>query len=110
MNHLFNVECYHYRYTRKLNTNKLEFTSLGTIFIHLQPLADQKDLIEGGLSQPHSAWCRVTEDVIEGDKLTIEGETYFIRGVKEYNISNYPHKQLILEKPQAGEGGGSSGS
>lgn len=99
MYHLFNQSATLKRYDRVTGTNKLRYNTGTTIYCHFQPMdSGYSNTTDGGLSQAHRMWCDSTTDIREGDLITIDSKDYKVRGVKDYTISNYKHKRVILEK------------
>ena len=45
-------------------------------------------------------WCPVNTDVIEGDELKNENDTYNVKGIKTLNLGLNKHKKVFVEKVQ----------
>jgi len=87
-------------YRLQATGDKEKWSKIATINVHLQPLADEM-LEKGGTGafyQRYKAWSQRDTMIYEGDRLVINSETYTVAGVEDFNIGNFPHLEIYLEK------------
>lgn len=65
----------------------------------LQPMDDEKSQLFGiAFSKGFHCYTPLESDVLEGDRVSIAGTKYGVKGVKEFNYGSMPHKRVLLEQ------------
>jgi hypothetical protein len=94
-------------YPHTFNSKRLQANGLTESFqtflegvpCFLQPLGDREVAeLNQSYSQPHKCLTDITTNVQVGDELEILGETFRVRGVKDFKFGMNPHKRLALER------------
>ncbi len=81
---------------------KETFTSLTTITGHLQPAsAETTALSDGDYSKSFTLYTDVDANINIGDKVVIDGLTYYCKGMKTFSIGTLTHKEFIIELKNA---------
>ncbi len=88
---------------KAVSGNKKSFVSTGTIDAHIQRITDEPSFqIYGVLGATHKAWCDISEDIQEGDKVRdADGNEYLVVAVNKQDFGNLDHLELILKKYDA---------
>lgn len=78
---------------------KYVYTASGTTPCFLQPL-DEESTQSYGITFMKGSRCYlpIASDVVEGDRLTINGTEYGVKGVRIHQYSTLRHKRAILEE------------
>ena len=79
--------------------NKETYTSFGgTLTGHLQPASGEMiALTDGDFSKSFALFVDQDQDILVGDRITIDGDLYFVNELKDFNIGSLKHKQLVIQ-------------
>lgn len=80
---------------------KYIFQPLGVIKCNLQPISETDSQLYGiNWTKGSVAYTPISSDVEEGDRLTINGKKYGVRGdtTRDYGSVRMQHKKLIVER------------
>lgn len=85
---------------RKSRSNgKYEFADNGSTECFLQPLDDQASQIVGiTFGKGSRCYVPLSTDIQEGDRMTINGIVYGVKGYAEHNYGDLAHKRVLLEQ------------
>ena len=79
---------------------KQNFTSTGTIDVHIQKITQEDDLaLYGVYSATHKAWCDVSSNVLPGDRVTDNsGNIYDVVAIEKHDYgSAVQHLEVIMK-------------
>lgn len=80
--------------------NKRDYTTVGTVKGHKQPLSDTFiGVVQGNLSKSFSFFVPVNANIVEGDQAVVGSDIYYVKGERKWDIgSSYQqHKELLIE-------------
>jgi len=88
---------------KAVSGHKKGFVSTGTIDTHIQRIADESSFeIYGVYGATHKAWCDVSEDIKNGDKIIDpDGNEYSVVAVNKQDFGMSTHLEIILKKYNA---------
>jgi hypothetical protein len=84
-------------------SGKSTFTDVGIAStVYLRTMNDEQTALNGlQFGQGFICICDVTLDIRFGDRVTIEGATYVVKGVAKHDRGSYcDYMRLMLTKPQ----------
>ena len=96
--HYFNKEIT----VRRLSTlsgYKTNFGATGTVDVHIQKMSREDDMaLYGVFSATHKAWCDVSSDVQQGDRVTdSDGQIYDVVAVEQHDYGyGVQHLEVIM--------------
>lgn len=75
------------------------FGSVGTVLCFLQPI-DEESAQAFGITFTKGSRCYLPydADVLTGDRLTVDGTTYGVAGIRKHNYGNLKHQRAVLEE------------
>lgn len=74
--------------------------SQGTFDGHVQHSGDEEmqNQLDIAFTKQYKIWCAVGTDVLRDDKLTADGFVYIVKFIKENQVGNNQHLELICER------------
>lgn len=75
-----------------------------TVYCALQPMDAAASMLTGGqYGQGARMFCRLGEDIREGDKVVYAGvygtRTYIVRGIEFHDYGRNSHQEILLDEP-----------